>query len=768
MKRILLGLIIFSLVLGYIFYILFPLTKEYLCRPKSTIVFDRKKVPLQIFIARDGVFRIPVTLKEVNPYLIKFLVFKEDKWFRVHPGINPFSIMRALWFNLINRKIVMGGSTITMQVARMMYRRPRTFKSKFIEALRALQIEISYSKDKILEIYLNMLPYGGNLEGVGTASWFYFGKSPQELSIGEAALLSVIPNSPNRLRPDRNPYLLKKYRDRFLKKLLDNKIISLDQFKEAVKEKVPTQRMPLPFIAPHIARYLHLQYPEQPFIYSTIDARLQRLVDGMLKDYLKELDKKGIKNGSVVVVKNKTGEVLALVGSRDFFDKADGGQVNGAFARRSPGSTLKPFLYALALDKGIVTPATAILDIPLRFSDYSPKNFDEKFRGIVSMEEALVNSLNMPSVFIEREIGGISFYRLLLKLGFSTLDKGFSHYGLSLILGGGEVRLIDLVNAYRTIANYGVYTPLKYLLNEDNTQHPKVVFSPGASYIISEILSKGSRTDLPLVWKYTVDKIKIAWKTGTSNGRHDAWAIGFNPEYTVGIWLGNFSGRSAREISGGSIATPLLFKIFNALPLSELSYKWFKQPEEVGIRKVCSLSGLLPTSLCPLLKDDLYIAGRTITPNCFFHRYYYIDTKTGYRLCSRCRIGREYKKTLFTVLPPLLVNWYKSLGRAVDELPPYAPWCDCGVENNPPIIEEPHENSTYYLDKSKEIVLRCTSYLTNSKVYWFLDDEFIGSVLSGKDLFYEVNNIGKHKLTCIDEQGVSKAVNIIVKKLQPL
>ena len=555
---------------------IFPLPLDKLNKPPSRFVYARDGRLLRCFISVDDYWRKPVALEDISPLLIKSVLAREDRWFYYHPGVNVFSLFEALIDNIKAGEIVRGGSTITMQIARMIEPKPRTVKSKLIEILRAMQLELHYSKSELLELYFNIAPYGGNIEGIGAASYFYFDKSPIELTAGQAALLTSIPNSPTYLRPDLNVDNCYHARARVLAYMLDGKIIDSLQYQAALLEKINPEKTSPPFKAPHLCRDLALEYPGQGEITTTIDSKIQQTCEAIVKHYQYALQTRAINNAAVIVIDNRSSEVLALIGSPDFFDNKHQGQINGATALRSPGSALKPFAYALALDEGIISPAIYLEDLPVYYSGYSPENYDDSYRGVVSAADALRMSLNVPAVNLCAQTGLDKFFKVLKSGGLSTLNGKYYDYGLPLVLGSCEVKLLELTNLYSALGRGGIWRPYR-LIKDDSRMAGDTLFSPEASYIIAEILSDVTRPDFPSSWEFSANLPKIAWKTGTSYGRRDAWSIGFNPHYTVGVWVGNFTGEPSPNLVGAESAAPILFDIFTTIS-SKTEDGWFTRP----------------------------------------------------------------------------------------------------------------------------------------------------------------------------------------------
>jgi len=778
---------VFCLGLGGIFCILlflalvnifFPLPEDRLYPPPSVIVLDRHEKLLRAFTAPDGMWRISSSMNEVSPKLRMAVLNYEDRYFRYHFGINPVSIARAAIINLRARRIVCGGSTITMQIARMMQPKPRTFKNKFIEIIRATQLELSFSKDEILSFYFNMAPYGGNIVGSAAASYFYFNKEQRDLSLGEAALLAAIPNSPTVLRPDAPVSLARQGRNKVLERLLQNKKITAERFQEAQAEPLPNQRYPMPFMAPHLARELRRMsrvaggIDTDGKIVSSIDKNIQILAGSILRDHLVALRKQDVTTGAVVVMDTKTREVLALIGSWDFFDQEASGQVNGAIAPRSPGSALKPFVYALAVDRGLITPESLLTDVPVDYSGYRPVNYDGSFRGAVTAREALTNSLNVPAVNLaarlKRQSADGSIYTFFKAIGITTLTEPEEHYGLSIVLGGCEVNLLELTNLYAGLANMGKFAPyrLRIDLPQPIAKHEPPSLRESTAFILTEMLTEVERPDLPTCWESSVNLPKVAWKTGTSYGHKDAWSIGYSPQFTVGVWIGNFDGAGSPAIIGAEAAGPVLFDLFNALA-KQKERRWYVQPFDAERREICALSGMAVSPHCASSKEEYHIPG--VSPNeiCTIHKAFAVDQETGERLCSSCRIDREYSMKIFEILPPKIATWMERSGISVDRIPEHYTECLRLTAGAGPVIHSPSANCEYAIrpgvdTEYQKILLEASVSNDTRNIFWFLDSELVFHGSPTEKVF--ITPIpGKHNLTCMDEEGRSTEMTLIIR-----
>ncbi len=538
---------------------------------------------------------------------------------------------------------------------------------------------------------------------------------------------------------------------------------------------MPDQRFPLPFIAPHLTRELRgaVGGTTSGKIVSTIDKNTQILARNILRDHLIPLRKQGVTTGAVVVMDTKTREVLALVGSADFFEEEASGQVNGAVAPRSPGSALKPFVYALAMDRGLITPESLLTDVPVDYSGYRPVNYDGSFRGAVTAKEALTHSLNVPAVNLAARLrsrsadGGI--YDFLKATGITTLTEPEEHYGLSIVLGGCEVNLLELTNLYAGLANMGEFSP--YRLRIDLPQsvratHESPSLRESTAFILTELLTEVERPDLPTCWESSVNLPKVAWKTGTSYGHKDAWSIGYSPQFTVGVWIGNFDAAGSPAIVGAEAAGPVLFDLFNALARQK-ERRWYVQPFDAERREVCALSGMAVSPRCVSSKEEYYIPGVSSNELCTVHREFAIDEETGRRLCSYCRIGREYDMKVFEILPPKIATWMERNGISVDSIPEHYPECSRLASGAGPVIHSPSANCEYAIrpgvdTEYQKILLEASVSNDTSNIFWFLNSELIFHGPPTEKVFI-IPTPGKHNLTCMDEEGRSTEMTLLIR-----
>ena len=743
-------------------FLLLDLSFPFHPEPKwSATVYDRKGRLLNAYLSEDDKWRFPCLPEQADSLLLKTFLTKEDKLFYVHPGINPFALLRAALNNMVRHKRTSGASTITMQVVRLTEKRPRTIISKLTEIFRALQLELHYSKREIFGMYLSLVPYGGNIEGIKAASWLYFGKAPALLSPAEAVTLTIIPNRPSSLRPNANGttnYLVLE-RNKWLRRLHEEGAINTDDLREALDEPLVIQRQPLPDEAPHLSRRL-MHNAAAPEIITTIDLTIQQKVTQLCYNHVKRLQAIGINNGAVMVIDNKTGEVLASVGSQDFKDASRSGQVDGTVALRSPGSTLKPLVYALAIDKGLITPKTMLADVPVNYNGYSPENFDLHYHGEVSAEDALSASLNIPAVALLDRTGVQEFREAYIAAGGHSFEKQ-RQLGLSAVLGGCGTTLEELCGMYRMFAREGSYSPVRYTIGKAPNITVKKVISPSASFLLSGILTRRDRSDLPHLFDNTFHIPRVAWKTGTSYGRRDAWSIGYNDRYTVGVWIGNFDGKGVPELTGADMATPLLFQIFNTIDYNP-SGKWFRPTKELDLRYVCPKSGLPPGEFCSEKVIDYYIPGISSVTTCTHLAEYFTDEKEKISYCTSCLPENGYRRGLYENPPSEVLRFYRDQSYPVNIPPPHNPNCSRLFEGRAPIIISLHEGEEYLLEKDdpRPLELRAAVSGYVSTVSWFINDIFFKTVKSDEKIFFTPTK-GKTKVSCSDDKG--RNTNLTIK-----
>ena len=754
----LLGLVILFFLLNWIFPL--PDKIEY-----STIVTDNKGNVVNAYLTSDQKWRMKTELEEISPLLQKTIIAKEDKHFYSHPGVNLFAVVRAFFNNLFKMRRTSGASTITMQVARALEPGKRNIWSKMREMFRAFQLEMRYSKKEILQMYLNLVPYGGNIEGVKAASLLYFNKNPDHLSLAEITALSIIPNRPTSLVIGKNNGLIVQERNKWLKRFASEKLFTDKEIEDALAEPLNASRGTVPHNIPHLSYKLKKQggtSASLSIIKTTIDLNTQLKTEKLVEDYIRSQRLKNIKNAAVVIIDNKTHQVITYVGSSNFYDTTDGGQVNGANAIRQPGSTLKPLLYGMCFDEGLLTPKTVMTDVAVNYDSYAPENYDEKFNGYVTVEYALEHSLNIPAVKGLKLLGHEKLIQKLSSCDFRQIQKDRRKLGLSMILGGCGTTLEELGGLFSSFANDGVYSPLVF--TQDSKSHSKTrVISPAANFMITEILSKINRPDFPLNWTATERMPKIAWKTGTSYGRKDGWSIGFNKKYTVAIWTGNFSGIGVADLSGANTATPLLFKIFNTIDYDS-DEEWFTQPADCDIRQVCSETGMTPSDHCNSLVTDYFIPLITPVKPCSNWQEIMTSPDEKISYCKSCAPVTGYKKKWYKIVEPEMQSWFEDNRITYQKIPVHNPSCELIFKGAAPSITFPVNGSEYLINKKnpEPLQLICKTANDVSKVYWYINNKFYKSSNAGEKQFF-VPDEGPVKISCTDDKGRNRDIKITVK-----
>jgi penicillin-binding protein 1C len=729
----------------------------------SRIVYSKEGQILHVTLSSDQKWRIQAHLSEIPERTKQILLYKEDKYFYYHFGINPISVCTSLLSNIISGKRLSGASTITMQVARLLQPKSRTYSNKIIEMFRALQLEFLFSKDEILEMYCNLLPYGGNYEGIKTASFFYFQKPVANLSLAQVVAMTIIPNKPTSLRLQEGNNSIVAQRTKWLESLKYDDIITLNEFQEAKYEPFEPRKSKLPNFAPHFSTRLSIRYPRTTEIHSTLDARIQQLASTLTKNYSNRLHSQSIFNASVIIIDNKTSSVIAYVGSNNFYDTLHAGQVDGITATRSPGSTLKPLLYAKAFEAGLVTPKKMMLDIPINYSGYVPENLDLSYRGMVTMEDALINSLNIPAVNLLAEYGLERFLNDLDKAQMKTVLKQRKKLGLSVILGGCGTSLEELTTLFSIFAKKGTYSPLNFLRTESQQIDTTRVLQEESAYILSTMLASLTRPDLPTSVESNIAIPRISWKTGTSYGKRDAWSIGYNKQYTIGVWVGNFNGTGVPTISGAQSATPLLFELF-----SSLQYRGdvspYELPSNLQQRMVCSESGDIPNSFCTSIVNDVFIPLRSSNKVCTHLKTVTVSADETVSYCTSCQPVNGTTKRLYSNYPASLLAFYSSQGVKKNTEPPHNPECNRFYKQGAPVITSIVNDKDYIIenDSTQKIQLSAVVQADVSMVYWYVNDKLISSSPASTPYFYKPKE-GIQKISCSDDKGRNSTVTITVK-----
>ena len=635
------------LVVLLIFYA-FCLPNKLFTKPTSTVITSNNNELLGALIAKDGQWRFPyndVVPEKFKTCLIQF----EDEHFYQHPGFNPVSIFKALIQNLQAGSVKRGGSTITQQVIRLSRdNRSRTYFEKIKELILSTRLELRVSKEKILTYWSSNAPFGGNIVGLDAASWRYFNRKSTDLSWAESATLAVLPNAPNLIYPGKNQQKLLVKRNRLLKKLLSKKVIDSLTYDLSILEELPQKAYSIPQIAPHLLQKINKQKKGE-FIKTTIDKRLQSQANTIVKNHYNQLSKNGIYNISVLVLDVKTREVLSYVGNSPTDNKHQK-DVDVIDKPRSTGSILKPFLYAAMLDSGDLLPNTLVADIPTNFGSYHPENFNKKYAGAISAKLALSKSLNVPTVRMLQSFGLDNFYDYLLKLKLKDLRKSANHYGLTLALGGAESNLWDLCKSYASLAstvNHYTENSSRYFKNEfceptfyadkkigfGEKSGEKIIFDAASIYLTFESLKEVNRPNADQNWEFFDSSKQIAWKTGTSFGFRDAWAIGTTKDYVVGVWVGNADGEGRPGLVGVQAAAPILFDVFDKLPNSD----WFEKPfDEMTEVEICTKSGFRATDICEEKKLEFVQNAGLKTAPCPFHVLVNVDASENYQVNTSC------------------------------------------------------------------------------------------------------------------------------------
>jgi penicillin-binding protein 1C len=763
-RKILIRFLSASFICGIFFILLFGICSLIFPLPDqieySTCILDDQGQTIHAFLTHDQQWRMKMEVSEISPLLKHTILYKEDKYFYYHPGINPFAILKSLVGNILHGRIRSGASTITMQVARALEPKKRSYFNKLREIFRAEQLELKYSKDEILELYLNMIPYGGNIQGVKAAALFYFRKNPDHLSLAEITTLSIIPNRPSSLVIGKTNEKIIRARNFWLKKFERQKLFTSKEIEDALNEPLTATRHAAPDLLPHLS--LKLKKSGGQNITTHIDMNKQFKLEKLVADYVQAARLKNIQNAAVIVINNQTHQVVAYLGSANFHDTLDGGEVNGAAAIRQPGSTLKPLLYALCMEEGLLTPKQIINDVSVNYQGYAPENFDRKFNGYVSMEYALEHSLNIPAVRCLHLLGKDRLIRTLGSCGFESIKKNQTKLGLSMILGGCGASLEQLTGLFSIFANQGLYFAPSYQKKDGNVS-PKRILSDASAYMVNEILSKVNRPDFPLNWQSTAHLPKIAWKTGTSYGRRDAWSIGYNPHYTVGVWCGNFSARGVPELSGANTATPLLFKIFNTIDY-DADEPWFAKPASLDERMVCSETGLLPGKYCQNLITGYFIPGLSSSQTCVHIQEVFISANEKISYCRTCMPRNGYKKKLFRIIPPEMQRYYEENHITYDKLPPHNPGCEKIFREDGPQITSPSSGFEYLISKKdpEPLQLRCHSSNDVNKIYWYINNRFYKAADAGSRQFF-IPEEGPVKISCTDDKGRNRDIWIKVR-----
>lgn len=772
-RKVMLG-IITLLVFGY----MFCLPRQLFHVPYSTVVTDRNEELLGARIASDGQWRFPprkTTPEKIKQCLITF----EDKHFHHHWGVNPLSIGRAIYQNTKHKRIISGGSTLTMQTIRLSRNESRTFGEKIIEMIWATRLEFRASKEEILSMYVSHAPFGGNVVGLDAAAWRYFGHSAEELSWAESAMLAVLPNAPAMIHLSKGRKMLLSKRNRLLKQLLEEKIIDSSTYELAVTEPLPDEPHPLPQIAPHLVSHFYKERNGQ-YTRSTIDRGIQTHIEDLAERWSNEFNRSDIRNLAILVIDIPANQVIAYCGNVHFDRKQSGNQVDVIQAPRSTGSILKPFLYYAMLQEGSLLPDMLLPDIPININGFTPQNFSLQYEGAVPASEALARSLNIPAVMMLQRYGVPKFHNFLQQTGFKTITRPSSHYGLSLILGGAEATLWDVTNVYAQMGRALVpdLTPrltkekeAKITEAKDEDEEEKeekktarhtYIWDKGAVWQTFNALKEVNRPE-EIDWKSIPSMQAIAWKTGTSYGFRDAWAVGVTPRYAIGVWVGNATGEGKPGLVGAQTAGPVLFDIFNYLPASS----WFERPTGVFVdAEVCRQSGHLKGRFCEETDTVLILPAGLRTDACPYHHLITLAADEKHRVYENCANTEPvFQKSWFT-LPPVWEWYYKQHHPEYRPLPPFK--AGCGEDTFQPMqfIYPPinaHIRLPKQLDGSKGfLTVELAHTDPNATVFWHLDDTYL---MQTQD-FHKISlqpAPGKHSLTAVDGEGNTVSTTFFIE-----
>lgn len=760
------------------------LVAYYFCLPKilfnvptATVVESKQGLLLGAKIADDGQWRFPVL--DSVPFKFKSCLLNfEDAYFYKHPGFNPISMVKAMGSNISEGKTVRGGSTITQQVIRLSReQQKRSYGEKFIELILATRLELRYSKEEILKLYASHAPYGGNVVGLDVAAWRYFALRPHQLSWAESATLAVLPNAPSLIYPGKNQQRLLLKRNRLLKKLFSEGIIDETTYNLALLEELPQKPYPLPNLAPHFVQHVSKTNKGER-IKSTIDIELQQNINSIIKKQYNILKQNQVYNAAVFVLEVKTRKVLAYVGNTptDKFHEKD---VDMITANRSTGSVLKPLLYSAMLDAGELLPDMLVADVPTQIAGYTPENFNEEYSGAIQAKKALARSLNIPAVRLLQTYGLQKFRDQLDVFELGGLNKPADYYGLTLILGGAESNLWDLSKSYANLAstvNHFNESSSEYFKNEfvepiwnqsdtinfEIKSGEKTVFDAGSIYLTFEAMKEVNRPEGNEAWEFYDSSKEIAWKTGTSFGNKDAWAIGVTSDYVVGVWVGNADGEGRPNVTGVSSAAPILFDVFDVLPKTA----WFSKPlDEFTEVVVCLESGYLASEICP--KKSISIPNKqNYVKVCNYHQNIHLDKNKQFRVNSSCEDLSQTVSESWFVLPPLQEFYFKRTHPTYKVLPTFR--SDC-IRVNTPTMEfiYPKEGSKIVLAKNfegkkNELIIKLAHTKPETKVFWYLDSTFIKET---KD-FHEIAilpEVGVHTISVVDEIGSEATMTLTIE-----
>lgn len=730
----------------------------------STAFFDRDQRLLRLTLSHDEKYRSWTPLQDVAPPIIEATLLYEDRYFYCHCGVNPVSLARAFWQTVFKGECMVGASTLTMQVARMRFHlQTRSPSGKLRQICRALQLEYHYRKDEILEAYLNLAPYGGNIEGVGAASEIYFQKPARQLTLAESFVLCMIPQNPSQrtlkaITLPGSPAPLAHVSPLLWKRWLVKHPQDQPLTEEVMLGRVIHQPRDLPFSAPHVVNALLAERSPGSMIVTTLDLALQSMVEQCIKGYVERRTSDGIHNAAALLADCRTMEVMALAGSADFHNQEIQGQVNGTRARRSPGSTLKPFIYGLAFDQGIIHPLTMVKDAPSIFGEWRPENFDRDFAGPLPAREALIRSRNVPAITLAAHLHNPTLYEFLKNVGTARL-RSPEYYGLALALGGAEMTMEELAMLYAALANSGVVKPLRYIRDAPQAVGKRIL-SPEASWMVLDILKDTPRPNQGYDQTWVRNPLPVSWKTGTSFSYRDAWCLGVFGPYVLGVWVGNFDGKSNPAFVGREAAAPLFFELMEAVRARSPILSPFPPSKITNLTTVdvCTASGQLPGPYCPDLTATWFIPGRSPITACGIHRAVVIDAQTGFRVCSSMN-APDTRTEVFEFWPSDLLELFRQAGIPRRSPPPWHPACSFTVRASQglaPVITSPREGVTYTVRISNHgnatIPLSAVTDTDAPDAYWFVNNAFLGTAPSTRPFFWTAEP-GEFTIRVVDALG---------------
>ncbi len=739
----------------------------------SSAFFDTHGKLLRLELSADEKYRLWTPLKELSPHLVQATLLLEDRYFYWHPGVNPLSLGRALWQTFVTREATVGASTITMQLARLRYHlKTRTFQGKLRQMLYALRLEKSYSKDEILEAYLNLAPYGGNVEGAAAASEIYFQKRPRDLTVGESLLLAVLPQSPTLRAPGRTDSAsasagMESARDLLLERWLKAHPEQKDEVTGILLKRQVRRPKQLPFRAPHFVDEISGHAPVGA-VATTLDLKLQSLLELKLAQYVELKKSIGIKNGAIMLLDYRTMATVGVVGSANFLNPAIQGQVNGTRAKRSPGSTLKPFIYGLAMDQALIHPMTLLKDAPTTFGEWRPENFDQDFAGPVKVHDALIRSRNVPAIQVAAELHKPSLYDFLRMAGVTGL-RDESYYGLALALGGSEVTMEELVRMYAMLGNEGLLKAIRRLPS-DPVDPGRRLLSPEAAYLVLDILKDNPRPHQGYEAKWLRDQRPVAWKTGTSFSFRDAWAVGIVGPYVLAVWIGNFDGESNPAFVGVEAAGPLFFDVVDALKAEGLPSVALSGLPKVRDVEICALSGKIPGPNCHHKMWTKFIPGKSPIAICDIHRAVPVDIATGHRSCAA--VPTPSREEVYEFWDSDILRLFRQAGIPRRIPPDWHPLCGMGAKTHiglAPKITSPRGNIVYNVRMNErhpdKVPFQAVTDADAGKVFWFLDNAFLGIAEAGRPFFWDPKP-GEFQVRAVDNLGRAASGKIKVAMVE--